>query len=189
MQANYGTAILDWKAQKEYQLPDMPHAVRTYPASGGTAMLPLTPQTNWTATIVFCSGADVAASEWDPNRDWPQLATSNSCVRITPDVSQNYEEDDDVPQGRSMGNMIILPTGKILYLNGAQTGVAGYGTGSNTVGDSYADNAALQPMMYDPDAPAGQRWSQDGLSPSTIARMYHSSAILLPDGMCLAQRI
>ena len=189
MQANYGTAILDWKAQKEYQLPDMPHAVRTYPASAGTAMLPLTPQNNWTATIVFCGGMDVATNQWDPNRNWPELPTSQSCVRISPDVSHNYEEDDDVPQGRSMGNMIVLPTGKIMYLNGAQTGVAGYGNGSNTVGDSYADNAALQPMLYDPDAGSGKRWSQDGLSPSTVARMYHSSAILLADGTYVLARI
>lgn len=189
MQANYGTAILDWKAQKEYQLPDMPHAVRTYPASAGTTMLPLTPQNNWTATIVFCGGMGVAATQWDPNRNWPELPTSQSCVRISPDVSQNYEEDDDVPQGRSMGNMIILPTGKIMYLNGAQTGVAGYGNGSNTVGDSYADNAALQPMLYDPDATSGKRWSRDGLSPSTVARMYHSSATLLADGTCVLARI
>ncbi|GJE94392.1 glyoxal oxidase and galactose oxidase domain-containing protein [Phanerochaete sordida] len=182
VQANFGTAILDYKAQQEFQLPDMPHAVRTYPASGGTAMLPLTPANNWTATILFCSGMNVSPSDWDPNAAWPTKATSKSCVRITPDVSQNYEEDDDVPSPRSMGNMILLPTGKILYLNGAQTGVAGYGTGSNTVGDSYADNPAFQPWLYDPDAPSGKRWSMDGLSPSTIARMYHSSATLLPDG-------
>lgn len=185
VQANFGTALLDYKAQKEFQLPDMPHAVRTYPASGGTALLPLTPQNNWTATVLFCSGMDVPADQWDPNRPWPTLGTSRSCVRLTPDVSHAYEEDDDVPFGRSMGNMILLPTGKIMYLNGAQNGVAGYGTGSNTVGDSYADNPAFQPMIYDPDAPAGKRWSQDGLSPSSIARMYHSSATLLPDGTSL----
>ncbi|EKM54635.1 uncharacterized protein PHACADRAFT_123913 [Phanerochaete carnosa HHB-10118-sp] len=185
MQANFGTAILDYKVEQEYQLPDMPHAVRTYPASAGTAMLPLTPANNWTATIVFCSGMDVAPNAWDPNADWPTMSTSKSCVRITPDVSQNYEEDDDVPGPRSMGNMIILPTGKIMYLNGAQTGVAGYGSGSNTVGDSYADNPAFQPMIYDPDAPAGSRWSSDGLYPSTIARMYHSTATLLVDGSIL----
>ena len=182
MQANFGTAILDYKAPQEFQLPDMPFAVRTYPASGGTVMLPLTPANNWTATILFCSGMNVAANAWSESAPWPTMKTDQSCVRITPDESQDYVNDDDVPMGRSMGNMILLPNGKIMYLNGAQTGVAGYGTGSNTIGDSYADNPALQPMMYDPDAQPGQRWSQDGLSPSTVPRMYHSSASLLPDG-------
>lgn len=63
VQANWGTAILDYKAQKEYQLPDMIHAVRTYPASAGTAMLPLTPANNWTATILFCGGNDLQSDQ------------------------------------------------------------------------------------------------------------------------------
>lgn len=36
--------------------------------------------------------------------------------------------------------------------------------------------------MYDPEAPAGSRFSSAGLSPSTVPRLYHSSATLLPDG-------
>lgn len=36
--------------------------------------------------------------------------------------------------------------------------------------------------MYDPDAPLGSRFSVDGLSASTVPRLYHSSATLLPDG-------
>lgn len=36
--------------------------------------------------------------------------------------------------------------------------------------------------MFDPSAPSGSRWSSDGLQASTINRMYHSGAILLPDG-------
>lgn len=63
MQANWGTAILDYKNQKEYQLPDMIGAVRTYPASAGTAMLPLTPANNWTATILFCGGNDLQPNQ------------------------------------------------------------------------------------------------------------------------------
>lgn len=116
------------------------------------------------------------------NWDIAQYNASNSCVRLTPDLSPAYEEDDPLPEGRSMGNMILLPNGKILMLNGAQTGTAGYGTESWTINESYADNPILMPIMYDPSAPQGKRWSRDGLSPSTVPRMYHSSATLLPDG-------
>lgn len=63
IQANWGTTLLDYKAQKEYALPDMPHAVRTYPASAGTAMLPLTPANNWTATILFCGGSNIKSDQ------------------------------------------------------------------------------------------------------------------------------
>lgn len=61
-------------------------------------------------------------------------------------------------------------------------GTAGYGNQSWAIGQSYADNPALTPAIYDPSASAGNRWSRDGLSASTIPRMYHSSATLLPDG-------
>jgi hypothetical protein len=63
------------------------------------------------------------------------------------------------------------------------TGTAGYGTNSWAIGQSYADDPVLTPVLYDPDAPAGSRWSSQGFSPSTVPRMYHSTAILLPDGM------
>jgi hypothetical protein len=61
-------------------------------------------------------------------------------------------------------------------------GTAGYGTNGWAVGHSFADRPAFTPAVYDPNAPAGQRWSRDGFSPSTVPRMYHSSATLLPDG-------
>jgi len=38
------------------------------------------------------------------------------------------------------------------------------------------------PVIYDPNAAAGSRWSRDGLNASTVPRMYHSAATLLPDG-------
>jgi hypothetical protein len=41
---------------------------------------------------------------------------------------------------------------------------------------------ALTPVLYDTNAAAGSRWSRSGFSPSTVPRMYHSSATLLPDG-------
>ena len=62
-------------------------------------------------------------------------------------------------------------------------GVAGYGNTTWAIDQSFADNAVLDPIIYDPSAASGKRWSRDGLSASTIPRMYHSSATLLPDGM------
>lgn len=45
-------------------LDDIPSAVRTYPASGATAMLPLTVANNWTATIIFCGGTNLRSDQW-----------------------------------------------------------------------------------------------------------------------------
>ena len=98
-----------------------------------------------------------------------------------------------------MMNMINLPDGKILVLNGGRKGPclvvpvdqsyieflspgsAGYGSQSWAIGQSYADDPALLPLLYNPHARTG-RWSSEGLSPSTIPRLYSSSATLLPDG-------
>lgn len=59
IQSNWKTAFLDFKNQKETAINDMIGAVRVYPASGGTAMLPLTPANGYTATIMFCGGNDL----------------------------------------------------------------------------------------------------------------------------------
>jgi hypothetical protein len=66
-------------------------------------------------------------------------------------------------------------------------GTAGYGNDSWAIGESYADDPVLMPIMYDPNAPSGQKFSRDGLTASTIPRLYHSSATLLPDGMLVAE--
>jgi hypothetical protein len=49
------------------------------------------------------------------------------------------------------------------------------------IGESDADHPAA-PMIYDPAAPAGSRFSSEGLMASKIPRMYHSTATLTPDG-------
>ena len=49
----------------------------------------------------------------------------------------------------------------------------------------YGSNPILMPAIYDPRKPAGSRWSRDGLQPAQFQRMYHSSAMLLPDGSVL----
>ncbi len=182
VQSNWKTVLLDYKAKQETPLDDMKDAVRVYPASGGSTMFTLSPDNNYTATLLFCGGSNLQPDQW--NIDWNIAAfnASNSCVRITPDQSSSYVQDDPLPEGRSMGNLINLPNGKILMLNGAQTGTAGYGDAAWAIDESYADNPILMPIMYDPSAPKGKRWSRDGLSPSTVPRMYHSAATLLPDG-------
>lgn len=183
LQSNWATALLDYHTHEETPLDNIPDAVRTYPASAGTAMLPLTPANNWTATILFCGGSNIQPSRWtSPSFIIPTYAASASCVTLTPDVSGSYSEDDPLPQARTMVSLVYLPNGKLFAVNGAKMGTAGYGNDSWAIGQSYADNPVLTPAIYDPNAPAGQRWSSDGLQASVVPRMYHSSAILLPDG-------
>ncbi|KDQ20479.1 hypothetical protein BOTBODRAFT_26498 [Botryobasidium botryosum FD-172 SS1] len=183
IQTNFGTEIYDYKNNVEHTLANIPHAVRTYPASGATAMLPLTPANNWTATVIFCGGSNIKPDQWVETWHIAQYTADKTCVRMTPDVSAVWEDDDMLPEPRSMGNFILLPDGTLFMTNGAMTGVAGYGVNiSWSIHDSYADHPITAPLIYDPGAPAGSRFSRAGLANSTINRMYHSTATLLPDG-------
>jgi len=69
-----------------------------------------------------------------------------------------------------------------MLVNGATTGVAGYGNVGNQIGQSNADNPAFTPVIYNPAAAVGSRFSSAGLVASTIPRLYHSTATLTPNG-------
>ncbi|KAG9090699.1 hypothetical protein FRC06_000919 [Ceratobasidium sp. 370] len=81
-----------------------------------------------------------------------------------------------------MPNAVLMSDGKVFIVNGATGGTAGYGNVQNQVGQSNADGPVLQPVIYDPNAPAGQRFSSEGLPTSDIPRLYHSTSSMLPDG-------
>ena len=171
---------------------------RVYPASGANTMLPLTPANNYEPTVIFCGGTYIPDAGWGNYANiainvW-EVAASQDCHRITPEPQNGsapvYVQDDNLPVGRTMGQFIHLPDGTILLVNGGQWGVAGYAymTGQTPTfaqmpyGESIAAGPVLQPLIYNPNAPAGSRFSAAGLSPSTVPRLYHSSAVLLPDG-------
>lgn len=81
---------------------------------------------------------------------------------------------------RVMGDAVLLPNGLVVVLNGAMNGVAG---DSSTGGSSKAHFPQFWPVLYDPAAPNGTRFTRMARSP--IARMYHSTAALTPDGTVL----
>src|SRR6266404_3797536 len=171
---------------------------RVYPASGASAMLPLTPANNYTPTVIFCGGQHLEDEQWG-NYSWPFVDTwtipaSNDCQRITPEPQDGsapvYVQDDSLPVGRTMGQFIALPDSTLLILNGGQYGTAGYAQrtlttttfGAMPYGESLATGPVGQPAIYNPNAPTGSRWSTANLGSSNIPRLYHSSALLLPDG-------
>lgn len=206
MQANYSTALWNIYANNENtaydHLDDMPNQiVRVYPASGATAMLPLTPENNYTPTILFCGGAVLTDDQWGnytgPNNiNLYQHPAQVDCSSITPEdakgnlVSRSYVHEENLPEPRTMGQFIHLPTGQMVIVNGGQMGTAGYGNVSwNNINgvnfEGLANVPTYQPVLYDPEQPLGKRLSRDGFGSSKIARLYHSSAILIPDGSVL----
>ncbi|KAH9914171.1 glyoxal oxidase N-terminus-domain-containing protein [Epithele typhae] len=199
VQANYSTMLWDPDTNTETDLPDMPdQIVRVYPASGATAMLPLTPENNWTPTVIFCGGVLMTDEQWG-NYSWPWADTwtipaSNKCHTITPEPTDgstvDYVEVDPMLETRTMGQFIALPDLTMLVVNGGENGTAGYSTRTlNTLqmpfGQSLSSGPAGTPAIFNPRAAAGKQWTNAGFDTSSIARLYHSSAILLPDGSVL----
>jgi hypothetical protein len=78
---------------------------------------------------------------------------------------------EDMPLARTMGQAVLLPNGKVVVVNGAQTGRAGGGL----LGPGQARDPAYAAVLYDPEAPAGERYAP--LAASTIKRLYHSTAL------------
>ncbi|OCF60082.1 glyoxal oxidase [Kwoniella mangroviensis CBS 10435] len=189
LQAAYKTILYDMDTLTETPLPDMPYAVRVYPASAATAMLPLTPANAYTVSLLFCGGSSAPfnkSSDGGAAFNVTAIPADDTCVRISPeDANPQYVDDDSMPEGRSMGNFIWLPDGTLWMGNGVNMGTAGYGDERYSIGQSYGQAPLYQPAIYNPSAPSGKRWSRDGLGESVQERMYHSSAILLPDSSVL----
>ncbi|KAJ7526523.1 hypothetical protein O6H91_16G010000 [Diphasiastrum complanatum] len=151
--------------------PTIPGEPRNYPSAGSSVMLPLMASDGFsTAEILVCGGAQFGAFQ---NPSTFPLA-SQTCGRITATDTSAAWAMETMPTARTMGDMVLLPNGDVLIINGAQNGCSGWGN---------AINPNLSPFLYVPTAAAGNRLST--LTASTIPRVYHSTANLLPDARVL----
>ncbi|XP_050382556.1 aldehyde oxidase GLOX isoform X1 [Argentina anserina] len=155
------------KITREY--PPLDGGPRNYPSAGSSAMLALEGDYS-TAVIVVCGGAQYGAFI-QKSTDTPAHGSCGRIVATSPEPGWIME---DMPFGRIMGDMVMLPTGEVLVINGAQAGTQGF---------ELASNPCLYPLLYRPDQPVGLRFMT--LNPGTVPRMYHSTANLLPDGRVL----
>jgi hypothetical protein len=142
---------------------------RTYPETGTSVMLPLYPETNYKPIIMVCGGQAVHEI------NSPAAA---SCGRLDLSAKEPAWEMDNfggIP--RVMPDSVILIDGTVLFLNGAQTGYAGFRKGSAANPLWANSNPAFNPVLYNPNT---KQYAK--MNPSTVPRMYHSTASLLPDG-------
>ncbi|KAK7449237.1 hypothetical protein VKT23_013382 [Stygiomarasmius scandens] len=189
--ANQKSMIFDWKTNTEVmRLPDFPNDVRiSSPLSAGATLLPLTPENNYTPEVLICGGStiDDDLANFVIGVPDSQRPASDQCVRMVLNeegISKGWEVDH-LPEPRLMPELILLPDGRVTIVNGASTGLAVYGSSKNQIGQSDCDHPAFTPALYDPHAPLGQRFTQEGLPTSDIARMYHSTATLTPNASIL----
>jgi hypothetical protein len=150
-------------------LPKVPAAVndatggRTYPFEGTQVLLPQYYPYSAPLEVLICGGASRQ----------PNVGLDN-CVSIEPDVPNAQWSLERMPSRRVISCMATLPDGTYLILNGAEIGEAGFG---------LADQANLNAVLYDSRKPRGKRMSI--MANTTIARMYHSEAVIMDDGRVL----
>ncbi len=179
--ANRDAMIYDWKQNKEKWLPRLPNGVRvTYPMTGTALLLPLDPSNGYAPEVLICGGStlDDKVPSYKLSAKDP---ASDQCARLllTPAGIAAGWQVERMPGPRMMADAVMLPTGAIVLLNGAASGISGYGNVRDQVGQSNADGAVRAAVLYDFAAPAGSRFTQ-GLPGSAIPRMYHSTATLTP---------
>jgi len=150
-------------------------------------MLPLTPENNYTPEVMICGGSTIDDTA-DPLSLSSQIPASAQCSRLvlTAEGIATGWKIESMPQARVMPDMVLLPDGRVVIVNGAQTGLAAYNNVRDVIGpNSNADHPAFTPVTYDPTGPAGHRFSSQGIPASTIPRLYHSTATLTPNGSIL----
>ncbi|XVF28331.1 hypothetical protein REPUB_Repub15cG0020300 [Reevesia pubescens] len=147
---------------------------RSYPSTGSAVLLPLKnlQAAAIQAEVLVCGGA--------PKGSYTQalkgtfVGALNTCARMTITDPNPQWVLETMPLARVMGDMVMLPNGNVLLINGAGSGSAGWELGRDPV---------LSPVLYRPDNGIGSRFETQNRT--TIPRMYHSTAALIRDGRVL----
>ncbi|KAG0151464.1 hypothetical protein CROQUDRAFT_36925 [Cronartium quercuum f. sp. fusiforme G11] len=184
MAANNDAMLYNWRTGVETPLPPFPNGVRvTYPFSGTGIILPMTHRNGYIPEVLICGGSALSDKATEKQVKVSDPA-SDQCVRMVlePEGIAKGWEVEKMPQPRIMPDAVIMPDGKILIINGGMTGTAGYGNLQGIIGQSNADKPAFTPVLYDPLAKKGSRFSSAGMPTSNIARLYHSVATLTASG-------
>ncbi|XP_010504696.1 PREDICTED: aldehyde oxidase GLOX-like [Camelina sativa] len=167
--ANTRSIVFDYKTNRVVkEFPEIPGGdPRNYPSSGSSVLFPLdeTNDTNVQVEIMVCGGS--------PRGGFSRgfVRATSTCGRLRLSDQNPSWEMETMPLPRVMGDMLLLPTGDVIIVNGAGTGTAGW---------EKARDLVIQPLIYHP---FDHLFSV--MSTPTRPRMYHSSAVLLPDGRVL----
>jgi hypothetical protein len=184
--ANNQSIIYDVESKTETILPSLPNGVRvTNPMDGTATLLPLSPP-NYIPEVLVCGGSNSSDSIPSENLS-SQDPASDQCTRITL-TSEGIKKGwvvERMPEGRMMPEMILMPNGQVLIINGAGSGYAAVLSVADPIGQSNADHPVFTPVLYNPQASLGKRFSREGLPTTDIARLYHSGITLTPSGNIL----
>ena len=117
-------------------------------------MLPLTPKDNYAKGEIFICGG----TRYGFYLERIPLSANGSCGRMVATDDAPSWAIEDMPFVRIMGDMVMLPTGDIMILNGAQAGSQGFG---------LVSIPCLNPVLYQPSTAPSVRFMT--LNPTTIS--------------------
>ncbi|KAJ1547843.1 hypothetical protein HK096_010542, partial [Nowakowskiella sp. JEL0078] len=139
---------------------------RIYPNTPSTILMPLTIKNNWTAEIQSCGGTTRASN-----------VSSTLCMQIKFTEGKKWEwvVTEPLPTGKVMADGVLLPDGTIFYTNGGTWGEAG-----GSAGEAWSSpNPSFESFIYDPVA-NGTKFRT--VASAKVGRLYHSGALLTPEG-------
>jgi len=139
---------------------------RTYPGMGTCVMLPLQHDALTAKMLLIGGSMSMHPGKNDDATSIPEMLT----VDLSNPLNSSGWQEKSPHLKRFMCDSVILPDGKILVTNGAEKGTA----------DSN-QNAVMKIQLFDPEH---ETWQEIGELKKP--RLYHGTAILLPDGSVLA---
>lgn len=145
------------------EFPKIPGGARNYPASGSSVMLPLDFTNSFQIVeILICRGAPENAYNKLKSGNFRDDLSNRDRVVIT-DRNPRWSMEK-IPRPMAMQDMVILPKGETLIINGAQKG---------SVGWELATDPSYSPFLYRSNETLAERIYV--LAPSSIVRLYHST--------------
>jgi hypothetical protein len=153
--------------------------MQNYPSTGSSILLPIllnkaNNDSNFTSEIMIC-GSRSPRAYLVANNSNIFIRATDTCGRLVIAAESPRRVIERMPIVRIVGDMILLPTSRdVLMINGASKGFSGWTLGHELV---------LHPVIYNiGSVEARLNPKFNIMTPSTIPRLYHSTAQLIPDG-------
>lgn len=142
---------------------------RTYPGQGTCVLLPLLPETNYRARVMAIGGGGVDREVFYQGGHDDDPATNTVEVLDLGAANPSWNHVAAMHHPRVLCDSVLLPDASVLVVGGSSTGKS-----------DVACDPVLPTELYDP---ATDTWTE--LAPINCPHMYHSTAVLLPDGRVL----
>lgn len=145
----------------QFDLPS-PNGTVTYPGMGPCALLPI----NWDGSGAIQVLVVGGSTDLDPQHETPATNAARLFIYDRQNPSQStWLQTTPMSVARFLSDTVLLPDGTILCVNGAEKGQADHSEGDVLTVELFDPKTEIWHMMED----------------MTIPRLYHSTAVLLPD--------